>query len=337
MGDLSTSINEAEVYKSMGLYEEAMNVYRRLLTDRQALRPEEEQTIKQKLEEIRKELEDQSDISDEDVSKVEITPIKQSLSAQENAQTILDAAFAFKELGLYEEAVNEYKRLIAMGYPSKKIIPEMAKCLMKLHSPKKASEEAISIIESQGIGEKREAQLKLHLGMEMEKVGQPELAIQLYKSALALDPEENRIKNRLLVLEKHQQKAQQERGEDISTSPEIKERRREDRFTPKLPEFVYVEFELQKGPFKGKNVRLQVLNYSKHGLGLLVTDKDKELLDALKPGDRIKNVAFYARWAIIKVEVLIKQISKLEVGSHKGYHVIGVESDEIIESSKALS
>jgi len=338
VGDFSTSINEAEVYKSMGLLEEAMGVYRRLLADSEALGPEEEQAIREKLEEIQKDLEDQEERGEEGVSKEEITVIKESLSAQDNVQTILDAAFAFKELGLYEEAVGEYTRLFGMDYPGEKVIPEIAKCLMKLHSPEKASEAAVNIIESQALEGRKEAQLKFRLGVEMEKVGHPELAIKLYKSALALDPKENRIKNRLVVLEKRQENAPGKREDKPAKSgPEVKDRRREERFIPKIPEFVFVEFELPDGPLKGKIMRLQVLNYSKHGLALLVTGKDKKLLELLKPGDKIKNVAFYARWAIIKVEVLIKHITRLEDGFHKGHYIIGVESDEIIESSRALS
>ncbi len=337
MEDLSTRINEAEVYKSMGLLEEAMGVYQKLLADPAALAPEEQESIKEKLEELRKELDTQEDGDQEGVSQEEITAIKESLSAQENVQTILDGAFAFKELGLYEEAVGEYTRLFRMDYPAEKLIPEIAKCLMKLHPPQKASEEAVNIIESQKLEDKKEAILKFRLGVEMEKVGHPELAIPIYKSALALNPKENRIKNRLLVLERREKKEEEEQQEASPPAPEPMERRKEERFIPRIPEFVFVELEMDKGRYKGQTVRLQVLNYSKHGLAFLVKDNQKGLLNHIRPGEKLHNVAFYARWAIIRVDVLVKHITKLEEGPYKGHHVIGVESKEIIESSRALS
>ena len=97
-----------------------------------------------------------------------------------------------------------------------------------------------------------------------------------------------------------------------------------------------MEFQLDNENSGAKQYRLHVINYSRHGLGLLVTNKQENLLSIIKPGDKIKDVTFYARWAIIKVDVHVRHISKLDKGPHKGKHVIGVESKDIIESSMEL-
>jgi hypothetical protein len=115
---------------------------------------------------------------------------------------------------------------------------------------------------------------------------------------------------------------------------EIKEQRRDDRIIQKVPDFISVEFSLGDESGKERPYQLDIVDCSRHGLGLLVTDKDIELLRMLKPGDKIKGIIFYATWTMIQVDAVVKHRSKIESGEHKGQYVIGIESSEIIENCK---
>jgi hypothetical protein len=121
---------------------------------------------------------------------------------------------------------------------------------------------------------------------------------------------------------------------EFPDSLEIKEQRRDDRIIPKMPDFISVEFSLGDESGKGRSYELDIVDCSRHGLGLLVTEKDIELLRMLKPGDKIKDITFYATWTMIQVDAVVKHRSKIESGKHKGQYVIGVESSDIIENCK---
>lgn len=112
---------------------------------------------------------------------------------------------------------------------------------------------------------------------------------------------------------------------------EIKERRKETRYTLDIPEMVSVEFKIEKGPAKGKSYELNVYDCSQHGLGLLITERDFELLNILEKGDEIKEITFYATAAIIKVQGTVRHKSKIREGKYTGSYILGIESPDIIE------
>jgi len=69
-----------------------------------------------------------------------------------------------------------------------------------------------------------------------------------------------------------------------------KERRREKRRIYDIPDFVSVEFRIMG---KDKVYELGVMDCSMHGLGILITKKDFELVRLVKPGDRIMEIVLY--------------------------------------------
>jgi len=114
-------------------------------------------------------------------------------------------------------------------------------------------------------------------------------------------------------------------------SIEIKDRRKEKRYNLDVPEMVSVEFSIDKGPAKGKSYKLNVYDCSQHGLGILITEKDFELLNLLERGDEIKEITFYATAAIIKVRGTVRHKSKIGEGKYTGCYILGIESPDLIE------
>jgi hypothetical protein len=105
----------------------------------------------------------------------------------------------------------------------------------------------------------------------------------------------------------------------------------------RVPEFLSVEFTLT-GKGGGKQVYyFPILNYSTYGLGFLVPEKHRELTTVLRPGDKIQEMTFFARWAMIKVDAVIRHVTRIEEGEHKGNYVIGVESEDILDSSQPVT
>lgn len=115
---------------------------------------------------------------------------------------------------------------------------------------------------------------------------------------------------------------------------EIQDRRQEERIPFEFPEFVSVEFNVRDLAGNEKRYSLTLIDSSVHGLGVLITPRDSELLGLLKPGDRILHMTFYARTAMIKVDGTVRHITKIEEGKHQGSYILGIHSKDIIESSQ---
>ena len=115
---------------------------------------------------------------------------------------------------------------------------------------------------------------------------------------------------------------------------EITERRREVRHTYEAPDFVSVEFTVKGG---SKIYSLSVKDCSLHGLGVLIGEKDLELLDLVKPGDKIEGITFYSETSIIKVDGVVRHVTQIKTGENQGSYVLGVESPEIIENCRTVA
>lgn len=112
---------------------------------------------------------------------------------------------------------------------------------------------------------------------------------------------------------------------------EIADRRREVRQTYDVPDFVSVEFTVKGGD---KNYSLSVKDCSRHGLGVLIGQKDFDLLPLVKPGDRIEGISFYSEKSIIKVDGIVRHITQIKTGEHQGLYILGLESPHILDNSQ---
>ena len=113
-----------------------------------------------------------------------------------------------------------------------------------------------------------------------------------------------------------------------------RERRRERRHTYEMPDFVSVAFSIVG---KDKVYDLGVMDCSMHGLGILITRKDFDLVRLVKPGDRIRDIVFYSENAMIKVDGVVRHLTKMSTGKYKNSYVMGIESPEVIENCKLAS
>jgi len=195
--DLQPKLNEAEVYRSMGLLAECLNIYEKILPGIPKSDSRNLEKVKQAIGQVKKEIVEQEQVNLQDVSTEDISILKKDVSNNESVQAILASASAWKELGLYGEAVAEYEKLFQLDCHSGKIVSEMVACLSVTHSFSKVVEHVEKIVNKQKLGKKEKVQIKFRLGMEMEKRGEKELALDLYRSAKQIDPDDKEVKNKL--------------------------------------------------------------------------------------------------------------------------------------------
>lgn len=195
--DLETRVKEAEVYYSMGLFQAALDIYAQILEENTDLDPENREMVTDKMNLVEFEIANEEQADAQSLSTEDITSFKETLSSNETATTVIDSASAFKDLGLYKEAVTEYEKLLELDYPPEEAVAEIMDCLLNTTSPDKAANKLIAMVDKRDIDKEKVAAIKYNLGVEMEKREFKELALELYKAAQDLNPDDSEINSRM--------------------------------------------------------------------------------------------------------------------------------------------
>ena len=74
------------------------------------------ETIQSKIHKLKKELSDQEAADNKGFTAEDISIFKKTLSFHDDVPTLLDGAAALKELGLMDEAIVEYEKLLEFDY-----------------------------------------------------------------------------------------------------------------------------------------------------------------------------------------------------------------------------
>ena len=195
--DLSARLKTADTYSSMGLYDEAVEIYQELLSNYPDMDEQTRQSISDKIDEIGGQIEEADMEIPDNLSIEEVTHIKSGLAIGESAPEICDSATAFKELGLYKEAVAEYEKLFATDYPVDDFFPDMIDCLLAVKTPSDALADLRRVIVQYKPPEKTQASIMYQFGAVLEQRDQNELAIECYKSVQSIDPIYPKIKDKI--------------------------------------------------------------------------------------------------------------------------------------------
>ena len=196
--DIKARINEAEVCRSMGLYDESLDIYKKIIPSLSKKDVEILKTIKSKISEVEQEAVKVEKTEPNQVSAEEISKFKEALMVEDESSTaLLDSAAAFSDMGLHKEAAAEYKKLIFEDFPIENIFHQFAKTILKLYSPTKAVTHIESLVDDQRLDKKKRARIKFYFGKEMDRRDHKDQALDLYKTAAKLDHDDAEIKKRL--------------------------------------------------------------------------------------------------------------------------------------------
>ncbi len=202
---IKNKIKEAEMYYSMGMLDDSLHIYEQILADGSFTDSSGTVHIKKKVIQIRKEVLNNKEKLAPNLSESDITLIEKSISDSGNIKDIINNAYALKELGLARKAAVEFEKLLkidysAAGYTPVKIITEVLSNLFKFEPPKTVLEKADKIISENRFEYKDISQIKLWLGKEMAKKDNNDIAVQLFKDVLNLDPDNEEASNKINLL-----------------------------------------------------------------------------------------------------------------------------------------
>ena len=204
---IEIKIKEAETCYSMGMLHEAVTLYEQVLQGLPRKDGQILETMRLKIEKIKKEMSKQEAADKRGFTAEDISIFKKTLSVTGDVPTLLDGAAALKELGLIDEAIAEYEKLLEfdyskfdyskLDYSPAKIICDYLDCLLEIKQPGEVVKEAYVIIYKHNLKEKETAEIKYWLGLKLEKKDHTDLAYELYETAAEIDPSNRKIQEKL--------------------------------------------------------------------------------------------------------------------------------------------
>ncbi len=195
-------IREAETYRDMGMFDESLSIYEALLEDADGSRAVSREDIEARIRELEQEIEKTEKASPSQPITEKVMQYLGGSEEDDSIPSLRNKAAAFRELGLFKEAADAC-RLILKKEPESaevdvpEVVFELFGCLLEVNSPEEAVFEIESVLKNFIMAPAAAAESLRRLGVEMEARKIPELAVELFHKALALDPTNEEIRNRM--------------------------------------------------------------------------------------------------------------------------------------------
>jgi tetratricopeptide (TPR) repeat protein len=181
---------EAELYRSHGLYREARSIYRRLLKMAVNLDAKTKKAIKQKIRLIEQEIIEFDEASPKLPTPKEVSFIKEGWPEEETLSDVKNSFLVFLELGLFEEARIELSKLLKQDVEPTDLIPDLVRCLLEIHSGSDPLQWVDKFLYGgREFARESAAEFKFAFAGELERRNSPDLALAMYRSLKATDPD----------------------------------------------------------------------------------------------------------------------------------------------------
>ena len=100
-----------------------------------------------------------------------------------------------------------------------------------------------------------------------------------------------------------------------------------------IPLFGSAMITLEKGTKKDKTDVLEIVSCSMDEVGIRVGEKDADLLDKVKKGDKLREITLYAPQAIVRINGTVRHKTKI---SNRNSFILRIEFDEALKGFSSL-
>jgi tetratricopeptide (TPR) repeat protein len=160
---------EADAYRAMGLYEEALALFRKSLDSTPPLPPDVKKAIEEQIKQLEAEVDGSATAECEKLSDEQIAIIKAGWGSDASVDDLAVSADALHVMGCHRNALEEFRILIQKGYSPHRIIGMMANSLARLNPPSELVEAVDRLATGLSQDPKAKFALKLSLAEEMLK------------------------------------------------------------------------------------------------------------------------------------------------------------------------
>lgn len=290
---LKSLLQEAELYRSHGLFNEAKTKYlnaSKLIKNNKQLKTRQKliNSITKKIESLDKAIDKVEKVIEKPELSSEVQDVikKMFLFSAENEDTgALDGAIALAKFGQYERALTEFNELIK----KESIQIAAAKNIIKCHMVLTSIDDAIN-------------QYQLWVDNNIfipEKLDKIRVFLQDILDKHVIDKTLSQVKGV---------------AKDKETEKVIDSESEED----EILDVSSIGVIMDSGPKKGELVELDVTFQSGNVISLLIPQKEKELIENFKVGSVLNDIQFYSSIAIFSGSGAIASLTEIKVGPRRG-------------------
>ena len=313
-------LQQAELYRSQGLLDESKESYEnasKLIQENRGLKGADGllskiefklKTLKETMEKI-----DQAPITPEMAEAVQdLIKDKFSFAADEQEKAF-EGAMALSKFGQSERAITEFEKLLSEDSHRMVSAKNIIRCYMSLDSV----DDAIS---------KYEKWLSLDV-FSPDELDNIRVFFQGFLSKKGIDqplpsPEEPiEIEVPEIEIEEAPSVGVEPASIEIPgiEMPDIGDDgiREED-----LADVCSIGITLEEGPMKDKLIEVEVNLLQGTEITVIITEKQKELIEALKPGVKLEDVQFYTPFAMFAGACVVESNTKIGTGPKRGDHSV---------------
>ncbi len=319
---IKSLLQHAELYKSQGLLNEALDQYvqaGRMLKKHAAaignkkLLPAVAKRIKDLKGEIDR-IEASPDMSE--VTEKAQNIIKEKFAFAEREETRdLEGAIALAKFGQYDRALREFRQLMDREELRVDAAKNIIRCHVTLDAMADAAGQYREWFDNDILTAEELHRLRVFLQSILDKKGisevlpekEPETAVQ---PAVV---EEGGIMD----------------GEIILPEPVEGEVMGDEVSEEEIIDISSVEITLEEGPDKGRTVEYDVSFQSGRVINLLIASSDKALIETLRTGLELKKVHFYSPIAMFNGEGVVFSKSRIESGPKQGDYSLDIQIKRI--------
>lgn len=196
---------EAEAYRDQGLHQEAMNLFAGLLASSSRMDPAIEEAIQSQIQGIRQEMQTTDAQRKRALTPAEIRRIRDGWGARATETDTLVCAQAFLQLGSYDEALGELKKLLHGNSPKRIHIEAAADCLVRMNTPDLLAQAAEQLAQEISPEPKTAWAAQLVMAKHMEAHHHDNHALALYQHLAAVPTLAAAIQPRIDALTTHLQ------------------------------------------------------------------------------------------------------------------------------------
>jgi len=290
---LMSLVKEASVYRSQGLLPESREKYAQVLefigqSEEFCNQPKIVRAVKEKIREVERDLAEVTQQSaSPEISQEHRGLIKElfTFSSTKEAAAVEGAA-ALAEFGQYEQAVEEFRRLMREGTLPIVAAKNILRCYIALSLPGAAIAEYRDWVSS---GLLTQQELKYIQGF---------LSVSLRKRGFHIrvpDPEEG--------------------FPDFNGYSEKEE---------EFLEVSTLSLQLKEGPLKGHALDLDVASQTGSVVSVVLAPDPKELVDSFRLGKRFPDMQFYSPITVFRGTGVVSRKFRIEEGPRRGHYLVDI-------------
>jgi tetratricopeptide (TPR) repeat protein len=290
---LMSLVKEASVYRSQGLLPESRDKYAQVLefvgrSEEFSNQPRIVKAVKEKIREVERDLAEAArQNASPELSQEHQGLIKELFTFSSTRETAaVEGAAALAQFGQYEQAVEEFRRLMREGTLPIVAAKNIIRCYIALSLPGAAIAEYRDWISSSLLTQQELKYIQGFLSYSLRKHG---IHIRVP------DPEEG--------------------FPDLNAYSEKKE---------EFLEISTISIQLKQGPLKGHALDLDVSSQTGSVVSVILAPDPKDLLDTFRLGRRFPDIQFYSPITVFRGTGVVSRKSRIQEGPRTGHYLVDI-------------